>query len=329
MTKSVVCAGVSVLSAISAFAAPAADIEHAPVACVAAEKFPRLEARVAPAESVAAVRLVFQGQTADWYSVAMKPEGAVFAGVLPKPKKDLKSLRYYIEVTDKAMGTNRTAEYTAAVVDSAGACKGKLMAVGLASASVILQGPAGVAALPAGFASSGVVAGSAAGSGSAVGAAGAGGGAGGGIGATALVLGGVAVAGGAVAVGMSKGGDDSPSGSTGSGTSSGNVGAVYNIRFLPSPPGIDVSVCAGRSLTWGSQALSGVDAGGNFNMTWAPNEPNTLRISGQLTATNFQATLACVSGAQSGSISATGSNSSYSGTFTFGNSNGQVSITKQ
>ncbi len=329
MESSVLPGLVSLLIVVGPAFAQTPGIDHQPVACVTAEKFPRLEARLTPPDQVAAARVVFQGQTTDWYLVAMRSEGGAFSAVLPKPMKSLKSFRYYIEVTDKALGTNRTTEYTVAVVDSASACQGKLMAVGLTSASVILQGPAGVAALPAGFASSGVVAGSAAGSGSAVGAAGAGGGAGGGIGATALVLGGVAVAGGAVAVGMSKGGDDSPSGSTGSGTSSGNVGAVYNIRFLPSPPGIDVSVCAGRSLTWGSQALSGVDAGGNFNMTWAPNEPNTLRISGQLTATNFQATLACVSGAQSGSISATGSNSSYSGTFTFGNSNGQVSIAKQ
>jgi hypothetical protein len=311
--------------------AQAPSIEHRPVACATAEKFPRLEAGFSPADTVATAKVVFQGQTTDWYAVAMKREGALFAGVLPKPRKDLKSFRYYIEVTDKAMGTSRTPEYTAAVVDSASACKGKVMAAALGSASVILQGPAGIAAIPAGFAPAGVVAGSAAGSGTVAGAAGASGaGAGGGIGATALVLGGVAVVGGAVAVGASKGGNDSESGSSSPGTTgSGNVGAVYNVIFLPSPPGIDVSVCAGRSLTWGSQALSGVDAGGNFNMTWAPNEPNTLRISGQLTATGFQATLACVSGAQTGSISASGSNFSYTGTFTFGNSRGQVSITKQ
>ena len=329
MENSLLSGLVSLLLVVGPAFAQTPSIDHQAVACVAAEKFPRLEARLAPPDEVAAARVVFQGQTTDWYSVAMKPEGNVFSGVLPKPKKELKSFRYYIEVTDKAMGTNRTAEYTAAVVDSASACKGKVMAGALGSASVILQGPAGVAALPAGFASSGVVAGSAAGSGSAAGAAGAGGGAGGGVGTTALVLGGVAVAGGVVAVGASKGGEDSSSEPTGPGTTSGNVGVVYNIIFLPSPPGIDVSVCAGRSLTWGSQALSGVDAGGNFNMTWAPNEPNTLRISGQLSATSFQATLACVSGAQSGSISATGSNNSYSGTFAFGNSRGQVSITKQ
>jgi len=323
-------AALSLIASEATMEAP--SIDHAPVACASAEKFPRLEARFAPSDQVATARLFFQGKTADWYSVTMKPEGSVFVGVLPKPKKDLKSFRYYIDVTDKALATNRTAEFTTNVVDSASACKGKLMAGALGSASVILQGPAGVVAIPAGFASSGVVAaGTAAGSGTAAGAAGAGAGGGGGIGTTALVVGGLAVAGGAVAVGVSKGGsgDSSDSSPTGSGsTNPGQSGAVYSVSFLPSPPGIDMSVCAGRPLTWSGQAL-GVDASGNFNMIWAPNEPNTARISGQLSSTTFQATLACVNGAQSGSISATGSNFNYSGTFAFGNSRGQVSITKQ
>jgi hypothetical protein len=205
--------GVFVL-ACSVVDAQTVTIEHHAVGCAAAGKFPRLEARLAPAETVATARLVFQGQTNDWYSVAMKPEGAVFVGVLPKPKKELKSFRYYIEVTDKALGTNRTADFTASVVDGSGACNGKTMAGALGTASVVLQGPAGAAALPAGFASTGVaVAGSAAGTGSAVGAtgaagsgagvsggaaAGAAGAGGGGLSATTIgVVGGV-VAGGAL-----------------------------------------------------------------------------------------------------------------------------------
>jgi hypothetical protein len=305
-------------------------IDHAPVACASVGKFPRLEARFTPPDQVAAARVLFRGKTTVWYSVVMKPEGAVFVGVLPQPKKDLEFFRYYIEVTDKAMGTTRTAEFTANVVESASACKGGLMAGALGSASVVLQGPAGVVALPAGFASTGVVAGSAAaGSGGAVGAAGAGAG-GGGIGATALVVGGLAVAGGAAVAVKGGGGDSSSnSSSTGPGTANGQGGAVYSVTFQPSPPGVDLSVCVGHALTWSSQALSGVDANGNFNMTWSPNEPNTLRITGQLTATTFNATIACVNGAQSGAISATGSGNSYSGSWTFGSQRGQASISKQ
>jgi hypothetical protein len=302
--------------------AQAPGIDHQPVACAAAGRFPRLEARFTGPETIAAARVVFQGQTADWYSVAMNGEGAVFAGVLPKPKKDLKSFRYYIEVTDKALGTNRTPEYATAVVDGAGACNGKLMAVALASATVVLQGPAGAAALPAGFASSGVVAaGSAAGS--AAGATGAS--VGGGLSAVA-VAGIVAGAGGAAAVGVSAARGKEPlAAAPASGTAS---PSIYDVSFLPQPPGIDVSVCAGRPLTWSGQVIP-VDTNGSFNTTWAPNEPNTARVSGQLTATSFQATIACVNGALSGSITATGSNNTYTGTFAFGASNGQVSIAKK
>jgi len=189
-------------------------IDHQPVACATADKFARLEARFSPAESVAKARVVFQGQTTDWYSVAMKPEGSAFTGVLPKPKKDLKSFRYYIEVTDKALGTSRTSDYSVAVVDSASACKGKAMAGVLGSASVIIQGPAGVAALPAGFASSGVVAGSAAGSTAGASSAAAGGG---GLSTAAVVgiAGGVAAAAGVAVAVKNSGGEDSAASYTG------------------------------------------------------------------------------------------------------------------
>lgn len=193
-------AGLCVLVlACSEVGAQPVTIEHQPVGCAAAEKFPRLQARFTPAETVATARVVFQGQTADWYSVTMKPEGTVFVGVLPKPQKSLKTFRYYIEVTDKALGSNRTADYTASVIDSSGACQGKTIAEALGTASVVLQVPAGAAALPAGFASTGVaVAGSAAGTGSVAGGTGAAGG-GGLSGTTLAVVGGVAAGGALVA----------------------------------------------------------------------------------------------------------------------------------
>jgi hypothetical protein len=207
------------LGSLMALASPAAgqsmSIDHQPVACATADRFARLEARFSPAESVAMARVVFQGQTADWYSVAMKPEGSAFTGVLPKPKKDLKSFHYYIEVTDKALGTNRTSDYAVAVVDSSSACKGKAMAGALSSASVILQGPAGVAALPAGFASSGVVAGSAAGSTAGASSAAAAGGGGLSTAAVVGIAGGVAAAAGVAVAAKNGGSEDSGSSYTG------------------------------------------------------------------------------------------------------------------
>lgn len=135
-----------------------AGIDHKPVACVVADRFPRLEARFEGIE-VGAARVVFQGASPDWYSVAMKPEGGAFAGVLPKPLKSLKALKYYIEVTDRALATQRTPDHTTVVVGGAGECANRVVAAALSTASIVLQGPAGVAALPAGFAPTGVVAG--------------------------------------------------------------------------------------------------------------------------------------------------------------------------
>ena len=182
-------------------------IEHQGVACAVAERFPRFEAGVSPVESVAMARVLFQGTSSEWYSVAMKAQGGSFIGVLPKPKKGLPSFRYYIEVTDKALRTTRTPEFTTTVIESSGACKGGILAGALGSASVVLQGPAGVVALPAGFASTGVVAGSAAGSTAGASGAAAAGGGGLSTGAVVGIVGGVAAAGAGVAAAVALRGD--------------------------------------------------------------------------------------------------------------------------
>lgn len=189
------------------------DIDHQPVGCAVAERFPRLEARFLPAEAVAAARVVFQPENArHWYSVAMTPEGAAFAGVLPQPRRALKAFRYYIEVTDRALGTSRTANYSTTVVTNVAACQDKVVAGSLGSASVVVQAPEGAAAVPAGFSSTGVVA--AAGAAAATGAAavgavaGAAGAGGGGVSATTIAIVGAAVGGAAVAA-TQLGGQDS------------------------------------------------------------------------------------------------------------------------
>lgn len=219
--------GVVILTS-SSLPAQTLGIDHQPVGCAVAEKFPRLDARFTPADTVATARVVFQPENAQqWYAVAMKSEGPAFSGVLPKPKKSLKAFRYYIEVTDKALGTNRTADYTTNVVASPGECKGKLIAAALGSASVLLQVPAGAAALPAGFASTGVVA---AGSGAAAAATGAAGGGGGGLGTGAIV--GIVAGAGAAAAGVvvvaGKGGGEGSSATSYTGPFSGQYVVTQN-----------------------------------------------------------------------------------------------------
>jgi hypothetical protein len=192
--------------AVAALSTPSAHaetltIDHAAVACVVAEKFPHLEARFAPFDAVAKAKVLFQSEGArHWYAVAMKPDGALYSGVLPRPTRNLKAFRYYIEATDKAMGISRTAEYLANVVDGPAACRGGMMAGALGSAAVALEIPAGAPAIPVGFGSSGVSASAAAGGGASASAGG------GGIPTGVLVGGGLAAAGAAVAVVATRGG---------------------------------------------------------------------------------------------------------------------------
>lgn len=181
-------------------------IEHSPVGCVVAGKYPRFEARFTPAEVIAKARVLFQPKdAAHWYAVAMRAQGPAFQGVLPKPKKSLEAFRYYIEATDKTASTARTPDQTATVVASAAECQGKVVAGALGSASVALEVPAGAPTVPVGFASGGVAA--AAGAAAAAAAASS---AGGGFPTTAVLIGaaGAAAAGGAVVVAKGAGTSD-------------------------------------------------------------------------------------------------------------------------
>ncbi len=140
--------------------AQAPVIDHQGVACVVAEKFALLSARFDPAESVARARVHFRAEGGPvWYYVEMKPQADGFQGTLPKPRKSTKKIQYYIEVVDKAFAESRTPEYAPDVVDSAAGCGMKKAMAGVASAaSVVVSGPAGAPLIPAGFASSGIVA---------------------------------------------------------------------------------------------------------------------------------------------------------------------------
>jgi hypothetical protein len=221
----------------------AVTIAHHGVGCVVAAQFPRFEARLLPADEVSRARLHFRPVgSPHWYSVAMKPEGEVFAGVLPKPKPSLKQIEYYIEVTDTAFGSSRTAEHRPDVASGPLACQDRVAAVALNAASVLIEGPAGAPLVPVGFDPAGVVAatpaggasgaGTGAGAPGTTGAAGAGSsaaagvsGSGGGIGTTGLVIGGVAAVGAGVAIAVAGGGGDSGSTSSGGGSAGGGGGS--------------------------------------------------------------------------------------------------------
>lgn len=294
------------------------SIEHRAVGCAVVDLHPRIEAGIRPADKVASARLYFQSpRSPEWFWVPMKREGGTFKAVLPRPTREIESFRYYLEATDRAMATSRSADAQPRVVTSAAECKGAVNAATVATASVILQGGT---AVPTGFASAGVtMAGSTAGIGGSVAAAAAGGG---GIGATTLIVGGAVALGGAAAVAVKA----SQSGDEGSCC---ERPPLYTVTFSPAPPGLNATPCSpdGKEITYNVQGLE-PDGAGNFNNIWSPSTP-VLRASGQLTSTTVRATLTCTSGAgPTGSLNATGSNGSYTGTFEFGSSRGQVSIAR-
>jgi hypothetical protein len=296
--------GVFVLLAASPLAAQAPTIEHRPVACVVAKRFPRLEAQFAPRDSVATARVLFQtGNAREWYSVAMTSDGGSYSGVLPKPKKSLKAFRYYIEMVDSGMGTRRTAEYAATVVGRPSECHGKMMAGGLASASVLLQVPAGAAVVPVGFEAAGVAA---AGSGAATSASAVAASSGGGSGGLIAAGAGVLAAGAATAVVVAtKGG-----GTTYQGPFNGqitfqrlyrpNVGAAQLCSQTETLSGTMTITLKGSDTTGSMAAVMGTSqpgpvaagcdqfVGGSGGFTWGGNDE--LRLTGTPGNLAFSAT---------------------------------------
>jgi hypothetical protein len=225
----------------------AVAIEHAGVGCIVAGSFPRFEAGFDPAAEVSRARLHFRPVGGPhWYSVAMKAEGAVFAGVLPKPRKSLQKLDYYIEVTDTAFGSARTAEYSPEVASGPAACQERTVAGALSSASVLIEGPAGAPLVPVGFEPQGVVAASGTPAASSVG---------GGLGKTALVVGGVAAAVGGVAVAAGGGGSSSASDSGGSG--SGGAAPCQPAPITSSLTSPSTTLRCGQPLTAGVVLTNG------------------------------------------------------------------------
>jgi hypothetical protein len=345
---------VAVLVLVASSAHAAIDIRHDAVACVVADRYPRLEAALDPAGEVARARLHFRPRDGKhWYSVPLRPDGAQFAAVLPKPKPEVGAIVYYLEATDAALTPTRTPEVSAVVAGSELACEQRKVAAALATATVELTAPTGAPAIPAGFSAAGV---STAVAGATVAA-------GGGLPTAVWVGAGLAIAGGAAVAAGGGGGDDgggavnptptpnpgptpaptptpspgptpnpspTPGPNPGPSPSPGTV--VYSLRFLGTVagggPGIDVSVCAGRNLTWSSQAF-GRQPDGSIDTVWSPNEPNTARLQGNMTATSFDASLICVNGAGFTPLRASGSNDTYQGNYSFNGSSGPFTVTRQ
>jgi hypothetical protein len=134
-------------------AAPLA-IRHDPPACVLAQTFPRLVARVEPAGQAARVRVAFRPQAAAvWHGVAAETTEGGFAALLPRPRPAAGRIHYRFEATRPDAAVVTSAEYAVAVVTDAAACAGAV-ADSVPSARVLVDVPPGaplVPPVPAGF----------------------------------------------------------------------------------------------------------------------------------------------------------------------------------
>ncbi len=242
-------------SAASSGAGPVA-IDHRDVGCVVAGQYSKFDACFSPVDRVGRGRVLFRAAKTDpWYYVEMSRDGACYSAVLPKPKPQLKSFEYFVDVTDTAFGESLAPErapdqfFAPNVVTKQEDCdkarKMALMVPRLVKPVVvgIARNPSGgvLTAVAAkalesqlsltGFASDGVIvsgtgaapstsAGSTAAGGAAAGGAS---GAGGGIPMIAIVGGGVAAAGLVAVVAGGGGGDSSGGSSTGGGSGAGGA----------------------------------------------------------------------------------------------------------
>jgi hypothetical protein len=119
-------------------------IDHNPVVCMLAGKYPEIEARLLP-PGAGTARVHFRAaNTPYWSSVAMKAEGDVLRAALPKPSSSSRDLYYYIAATNPSLGATRSPDYLVAVVAKANVCPDPTrIANALDSASpVVERGPA-------------------------------------------------------------------------------------------------------------------------------------------------------------------------------------------
>jgi hypothetical protein len=121
-------------------------IVHQDVGCVVAGEFPKLEACFNPPESVGKAQVQFRAdEKGPWYYVDMKEEGGCRSALLPKPKKDIGTFHYFIEVVDRSFTAVQKPEaapsqsYAPRVVANRRDCgQGMMMATGTPTGSVVM-----------------------------------------------------------------------------------------------------------------------------------------------------------------------------------------------
>jgi hypothetical protein len=140
----------AILALPSLAAAQGIAIDHKPVGCIVAGKYPKMNACFAPMGNLSRSRVFFRAEgTPKWYFVEMKSDAPCLAGILPKPKKSLvkKKIEYYVQATDKNFAEGQTESYLPIVVASESECEKRLVAPFVTKAVVAVS-----PSMPAGFA---------------------------------------------------------------------------------------------------------------------------------------------------------------------------------
>ena len=148
------CARVAIAVAAGATQASVATaapvIEHRPLRCVVAHTHPWIQARATDAVAVQArFRLL---DSRDWYAVRLTEDEDGWVGALPQPRASLNAFVYYLEATDAATETARTAEQKVRVVAAESACGTEGVGPSVPEATVTAEAPRGRPPLPKGFA---------------------------------------------------------------------------------------------------------------------------------------------------------------------------------
>ncbi len=129
------------------------EIEHQAPACVAAGKYARLDACFRPDSQLARARLYFRAfGSKDWFYVEMKRDMPCHHATLPRPKKDIGRIEYYISATDRRSSEARTKDATL-LVTSDGRCSGGPLAPVADGAGLVIGSASGAA--PLGFVTGG------------------------------------------------------------------------------------------------------------------------------------------------------------------------------
>lgn len=88
-------------------------IEHVPVGCVPADRFPRIEARLTPPRGVRAAEVQFRaGRGGGWYSTPLKRQGDSWSAVLPRPKAGIGRIEYRIAASWQEAAASASASTT-------------------------------------------------------------------------------------------------------------------------------------------------------------------------------------------------------------------------